>query len=264
MVTIRLPEFKKSSLEQFVIAGDWHFNHLDMPSYNILKKVLKDMGKPNLVINGDFFELEFLMFNKPEFRKWHNRGVDGVEYFLERCNEELLWANDILDDLSKYTKSIILILGNHCSRMNAYKETYAPPPYRPQFDISTRLNLRKRNIRMVAYNDWLDIGKVSVTHGMYHGTTAHKKHYDACGRSVIFSHIHHHEIKSFITRGESMFSMSLPAMCTLNPEYLRNRENNWSNGFGYLNHYNGKYNLGSLNVYDGQLITPMGKIYDGL
>jgi len=263
---VRYPDFKKSDLKTFVIAGDWHERYMNKPTYKILKKVIEDLDKPTLIINGDFIDAEYLMFKHAEFKKWHARGFEGVEeYFIPKVQEEIDWANVILDELQPITESIILVLGNHDWRVDQYGQKFAPVAYKHHFDLQSLLHLRKRSIRLIGYNNWLDIGQVSITHGQFHGTTAHKKHYEACGgRTCIFSHIHRYEVRSFPVRGDARFSISLPAMCDLNPAYMKNMDNSWSNGFGTISFLGGKFNINVLNVWDGTLVTPLGKVYDGL
>jgi hypothetical protein len=54
-------------------------------------------------------------------------------------------------------------------------------------------------------------------------------------------------------------SWSLPAMCTLNPEYIKNSENNWSNGYGTLHMKpNGNFNFFTHQIWDNELILPNG------
>jgi len=265
MKIVQYPKFSKSKLKNFVIAGDWHSFSMNEPSYNVLKSVLKDLKNPTLIINGDFLDVPYFMFKKPNFKRWHKRGFEGVEeYFIPKVDEECFWGNVILDELESLTSDIILILGNHDWRIDHYGHEFAPIAYRHYFNISDRLNLKKRKIRLVGYNNWLDINNVSITHGQFHGTSSHKKHYEACGgRTVIFSHVHSYELKAFQVRGNTRTSLSLPAMCDLNPEYMKNTDNNWSNGFGVLSFYKGNFNINVLNVWNGRCITPLGKIYEG-
>ncbi len=266
MKIVRYPDFKKTDLKTFVIAGDWHSFFINKPTYSIIKKVLSDLSKPVLIINGDFIDVPYLMFKQPDFKKWLSRGFEGVEeYFIPKVDEECQWANERLDELQKLCSEIIFVYGNHDWRIDQYGEKFAPSAYKHYFKLDKLLSLKERGIRVVGYNDWLDIGKVSITHGQFHGATAHKKHFDACGgRSVIFSHVHSFQLKAFPVRGDTRYAVSLPAMCDLNPEYMRNMDNNWSNGFGTLSFFGGNYNINVMNVWDGKLITPLGKVYEGL
>lgn len=257
----------KLSPQMWFIASDWHSKHLHTPSYKIL--ILHALSMPlehrNLIIDGDFLDTPYLMEKSPDFKHWRDR-KDGVdEFFLPMWEEELKIGNDILDELQKVFVHIIFINGNHDNpRVDNYREKHCPHGYRHLFYINKGLKLDERNIGEVLYNDWLDFGKVSITHGMYCGTSAHKKHYDVCGaRSNIFGHIHSSECKSFIVRGESRSSWSLPAMCSLNPIYMKNTENNWMNGYGTLfMRPDGNFNFSIHLVIDGKLLLPDGRIFE--
>lgn len=244
------------------IAGDWHGEHLHIPSYKILKKHAMSLDKKhrNLIINGDFLDTAYLMPKSAEFQQWANR-KDGVdEFFLPEWEEEIAWGNKILDELQLVFRNIIFIKGNHDSRDAIFREQYCPIGYKEHFFVEKGLNLEKRNVGHIENSDWLDFGKLSIVHGQYHGSTCHKKHYEACGaRNVVFSHVHSSECKTFTVRGESRSSWSIPAMCDLNPHYIKNAETNWQNGYATLcMKPSGRFNLYTCIVLEDTLFLPHG------
>lgn len=260
--TVKLPTDR---ITTFFIAGDWHSDHLHRPSLDIMLKHAQLFPKHerNLIINGDFFDAEYMMPKNEMFKKWIER-KDGIdEFFLPKFLAEMKWSNDILDEVQSVFNRVFYVDGNHCEeRIRLFREKYCPPVAAHLFNSYTNMRLAERGIPYIEYNDWLDIGEVTVTHGMYHGPSAHKKHYSACGsRSVIFSHVHSAESHSYTVRGNTKMSWSLPAMCTLNPEYIKNREQNWSNGYGTLHMKpTGHFNFFIHNVWDEELILPTGQV----
>lgn len=234
---LNLPKTKD---DYYFVAGDWHIGHdsndnLHKPSLDILIQMAEDYPKARrkLIINGDFVDAAQLMSRSPDYKKWIKRS-DGIEeFFLPLCEEEVNRANDILDRLQKTFKEIHYMSGNHDQR---YYYFDAPPAYEHNFDLAARLNLLTRKISFYNYPDWLDIGdKLTINHGIAHGTTAVKKHYEAStGKSVIFSHVHNFEVKSFSNRGDTVQCMSLPAMSGLNVPYIKTNIHNWSNGFAVV------------------------------
>ena len=170
----------------------------------------------------------------------------------------------LFEDLQKEFKTIVLMLGNHEYRIKLFREGPCPRKYVQDFSIKDALNLKKRGIKLIKYNDWIDIASLSVTHGMYAGQTALKRHYEACGRSVVYGHLHSHDEKSFIRRGKTIKAIGMPCMCSLNPDYLKNRENNWANGFGEF-HFksNGHFHHNIIHVWDDEAILPGGVIIKG-
>lgn len=257
---------KNGKVDNYFIAGDWHTDALDLKSFDLLCKQAKLLPKRQrkLIINGDFIDCPHLMKRSPLYKTWKGR-ADGIEeFFIPISQKEFDWANDTLDALQSVFHKIWFIEGNHDWRYLEFAHSKdCPVAYRDFFNYRERLALDKRGIDYVAYNNWLDIGKLSITHGMYHGTTCKKKHYEAAGgRDVIFSHVHHYSSQAFSVRGQTRYARSLPAMCMLNPHYIKNRETNWDNGYGLITVYpNGNYNFNVYikdPVYDS-IILPNGK-----
>ena len=260
---LKLPS--KGEINTYFIAGDWHIDHLDWPCLDIMiktaRKFFRNKKDRRLIINGDFLDAAHLMARNPQYKKWIKRSDGMDEYFIPK-SEELDLGNKILDILQKEFSEIIYILGNHCIRYDLMMKS-CPLDYSHNFDLRKKLKLTTRGIPTVNYNDWLDIGdKLSITHGQFHGTTCHKKHYEVSGsKSVIFSHIHHIGSKAFQVRGNTHHVWSLPALCDLNPEYIKNRETNWSVGFGIINiNHDSTFNFNIFSVWDNMLILPDGKV----
>lgn len=250
--------------QMWFFISDLHSHHLHLPTFEILLKhsQLLKKSQRNLIIGGDFLDTAYLMPKNPEFQEWVNRknGVD--DFFLPHYEEEIKWGNDMLDALQSHFNYIIFMHGNHDGpRIDLFKEKYCPDGYKPNFDMERDLRLKERNIGSAEYNSWLDFGELSITHGMFHGPSALKKHYMACGgRNVLYGHVHSAECSTFTVRGESRSAWSNPAMCDLNPKYIKNAESCWQNGYTtiYMKP-NGKFNLNTHLVFDGELLLPTGE-----
>ena len=265
MGTTQVLKTPKEKPQCWFVASDWHIGHLHKPSFEILKKhaQLFPFDERFLIIDGDFLDTAYFMPKSADFNHWKDR-KDGVDnFFLPEWEAETLLGNQILDELQIIFKHIIFINGNHDNpRVDMFRETYCPVGYKEHFYVHKALKLEERNIGEVKYNDWLDFGKLSITHGMYHGSTCHKKHYEAAGsRNVLFGHVHSSECKTFTVRGESRSAWSLPAMCELNPHYIKNAETNWQNGYAtVLMKPNGNFNLYIHTIYDNELLLPDGRM----
>lgn len=250
--------------QNWFIASDWHSFNLHLPSFSILCQFANLLPKKqrNLIIAGDFLDIPYMMPKNPDFQTWKDR-KDGVDmFFLPKFEEEIKWGNDTLDALQSTFNHIVFLHGNHDQpRLEEFKAKYCPVEYRDHFNMDTKLNLLKRNIGSIPYGDWLDMGDLSITHGNYCGTSAHKKHYEAAGsRNVVFGHVHSAESKSFHIRGITRKAWSLPAMCDLNPHYIKNRDMNWSNGFATVQmRPDGKFNFHTHLIIDNKLILPTGE-----
>jgi hypothetical protein len=249
------------------IAGDWHTFALNMPTYNILIQHALHLPPEmrNLIINGDFLDAPHIMPRNPQYKKWIKRPDGMDEFFVPHSKAEFEWGNKILDELSEVFNEIIFVYGNHDWRYDQFAKISAM--YEDEFFLKPNLHLNARRMDHVDYNDWLDWGDhLTMTHGMYHGTTCHKKHYEASGgKSVIFSHVHYAGCKAFPVRGNTRQAWSLPAMCDLSPEYIRGTETNWSNGYGLIQmRSDSAFNFNTFQVWNNKLVLPDGKILDGM
>ena len=255
-------------IHTYIVASDWHSEFINVPTYNILKKFARTIPRSQrrLIINGDFLDAPYLMKKKSEFKKF-TTCFEGMEtYFLPYAEREFEWGNKILDEMQNLFDYIYFIGGNHCCfRYEMFMHEYCPSAYRHNFNLPLQLKFRERGIPHIKYNSWLDIGKLSITHGMFHGASALKRHWEASGgRNTVFGHVHHDDCKTFRARGDSVKSWSLPAMCDLNPDYIKNSDVNWTNGFMTINmKSNGNFNAHTHNVWDNELILPNGKLITG-
>ena len=260
ILTMKLP-LSNSEIHSYFVISDLHSHHLHLPTFNILLNHAKRYEECGLILNGDLFDLVFMMKKNPNYQKWIKR-ADGCEtFFIPEWEKECQIVNLILDDLQKVFKKIIFINGNHDSlRIEEFVQTI-PFEYRHHFDYRQALRLQKRGITAVNYGVWLDVGDVSIIHGMYHNVNCHKTHHDECGKSVIFGHIHKGKMMPFKQRKKTHHVWSLPCVSTLCPEYNRKRTNDWDNGYGVLNVRNtGKFNFNLFIVDDDRLVLPTGEI----
>lgn len=261
---VRIPS--KGKTHTYLIAGDWHTKALCPDTYSIFKQHLKLIKqrtgeKPRIIINGDFLDCPHLMGKKSDLKQMAKHTCT-LELLAEESEYEYTWGNEILDELATLSDHIYFTEGNHDWRYRNFYENYSPFAYRHNFDYEKRLNLKDRGIPVVYYNDWLDIGALSITHGMFHSTTALKRHWEASGcRNVIYSHVHKSESKAFIKRNDTVKAWSLSAMCLLNPDYIKNTDNNWTNGYGQFTVFDdGHFSFHNHDIYFKRLALCDGKI----
>lgn len=264
VTVLNLP--KKPQL--WFIAGDFHSYSCHKPSYNILLSHARMLPKEhrNLFINGDFVDFACFMPKNPDFQTWVSRKEGCDNYFIPEYEKEVNWANETLDELQEVFENIIYIQGNHCSpRVDLFRENYCPAGYKDNFHFIRDIGLAKRKIGWVNYNDWLDFGNLTLTHGMAHGSTCLKKHYELSGgRNVVFNHVHTAECKTFSSRGVTRAVWSMPSMASLNPHYIKNADTNWQNGYGTVSMKpNGNFNIHTHLIIDNELCLPTGEVLKG-
>ncbi len=254
---------KKDNTHHYFIAGDLHDFACDEPTLDIMLKHAKLLPRKDrhLILNGDINDFpEFMDHNKKLASNAKNTDMIEEFYHPAFCLG-IEWGKSLLSKcLSVFdAKNIVVVEGNHEARLR-YFQGMIPNRYRHDFDWFKALNLKELGIKHIQYNQWIDIGHVSITHGMYHGNTALKRHYEAAGRSVIFNHVHQVASQSFVRRGDTVRAWSNPCMCKMNPPYLRGSENNWTMGYGHLlMRSTGQFNYNVHTVYDDKLILSDGK-----
>ena len=260
--TIGLPE--SDQIHHYVVASDFHTEHLDINTFKIFYRFSKMLPQADrtLVINGDFLDAGFLM-EKDKAYKVNMYMKNFEEYFVPKADEEFEWGNYMLDELQKIFPRIIYTLGNHEKRYDYFVDnSLVPHAYKHNFRIRERLKLEARGIACIDYNDFLDIGKLTITHGIYCGATHLKKHFEACGaRNILMGHVHSHEIKAFAHRDGVKKAISLPCMAKTKMHYVKNRPMNWSNGFASIAmRSDGNFNLYVHEIWGDRLVLPTGEV----
>ena len=248
----------------YYIATDWHDKHYCIQTAKELTNMALETPKSRriLILGGDFLDLPEFMPKNKDFKRHlsHTHGIE--EHFLPAFEEGLAWGNIMLDELQKVFENIYFVCGNHDYRAEIFQKQFCPAEYKPHFSIQAGLNLQKRGIEFINYNHWLDLspGSLTFTHGMYHGNTHAKKHFETAGASVAYGHVHQAQMKSFTRRGETQYAYAIPCMCNLAPDYLKNRENNWDKGFGVaIVRSDGHHHMQIHVVKDGELVGIKGK-----
>jgi hypothetical protein len=129
------------------------------------------------------------------------------------------------------------------------------------------LKFEKRKIKVVEYNCWLDFqgSTLSLTHGMTHGATCNKKHYELSGgRDVVFNHVHTAQCSTYAVRGITRSVWSNGSMAGLNPEYMGNKDSSWQNGYiSFTMRPDGIFNLYTHVVNNSELHLPNGIVLRG-
>lgn len=254
-----------NQIDTYFVVSDWHSFYMSQASYNIFKKhaLIVPREQRRLIIAGDFLDAEHMMGKPHEMKKWA-RDNYLIEDLADESAKEFEWGNKILDEVQDLFDYVYFIEGNHDIRYSVFSERFCPIAYSHNFDQRKRLDFKKRGIPFVHYNDYLDVGKLAITHGMFHGASHNKKHLLAAGKSVMYGHLHTANSLAEFTRGELRKAWSLPCMCGLAPDYVKNRDMSWTNGYGTVSvKNNGNFNVHIHEIFDEELILSTGELIRG-
>lgn len=195
------------------------------PVFKYLEDLKKEYWKLDLVLGGDQLDLAAIS----HWNKDNRRVVEGM-----RLQDDIDKMNAILDRLDKICLGDkYWFMGNHEDWMNQFVDQY--PALEGVLDLEKMLRLKERGYKIIPINKYVKIGKFYYIHGITTSAYHARATVQRVGRTVIYGHCHN--VQSFtvcspIDSRDIHRGISMPCLCTLQPLYGKNRQNNWSNGFG--------------------------------
>jgi predicted phosphodiesterase len=207
--------------KRLVAIADAHYP-FNIP-FTGFERFLGDYLPDVLIYLGDFIDVPYLS----KYEK-NNKLMLGNK--LRQEYDEVMAIMDRHINISKASE-IYYIEGNHEYRVRKFLEDY--PAGEGFIEIPIAMKLKDRGIKWVELNDWVRIGNIFFTHGMYHNTYHARKHLDTHQRNIIYGHLHTNQVHSGyhpFDKDLPYVAKSIPCFCELNPAYMRNRPNQWLNG----------------------------------
>lgn len=259
-------ELPKSESFTWFVCGDWHGEHLDVPTFTrmIQIAIAKPYSERGLIINGDLYDAPYGFVKDDKFKHWRRIRNAVDDFFIPSFDKETEVVAKILDAVQGIFSKVIFVGGNHDEpRMENIKKI-VPFAYKSYFDIQGKLKLKDRGIPFVPYNGWIEIGEnfFGITHGIYCGVSAHKKHYMAKPTNVIFSHVHSYQSMPIASDGQTKHVVSTGTMAQLDPDYLKGAPNNWDNNFVTLTLTpdENEYSLTPITVRNKKIVMLDGRV----
>jgi len=262
--------------KQYFILPDIHDKHpangrLDRKTYHpALKAVWKiaEKYKPyGLVFLGDTSDMESLSY----FDKDKRKKMEGQRYYKDiRSMNHLL---DITDKIFKDAKEKIYFVGNHEYRVELYAQYNAEMAHDSEdenseggIDYIRDTKLKERGYEVIPFNQTKMIGKACFLHGIYTDTNHAAKMSRIYPKTIFYGHVHDIQTHSFVSpidHKETRIAESLGCLCSLNPEWLKNKPNKWINAFGILSvKDNGNFQMSRYIIINGEAIVD-GIVYKG-
>lgn len=222
---------------------------------------VNDFQPDTLILGGDNWNISFL--------SRHNYGKPRlVEDF--RAEKEYIGSDrDIFKPLEGMLPSHcekVALLGNHEYWLDMFLDQN--PSVEGLIEPHKYLNLESRGWNIVDYGKYYKMGHLHVLHGdgirgrsSLYPSRAMLNMYNKCTLSG-----HYHTSQSFVSTGMITYSPHIsiiaPAMCALNPEYLRSGPTNWCRGFvyGYILP-NGNFNVYTV-IMSNYKFAAEGKLYE--
>ena len=216
-----------------IILNDIHIPKQNKKALNCVFKVIQKVKPDGITLNGDIGD--WGTFSRHDITKFPKKNWTDSQFYDDSLKSytELNEFLDRIDKTHKFKKKNWLH-GNHEVWVDSFIQE-SPQTRRQLFDIAQRLDLVKRGYKITKYNDFINLGKLKVTHGIYTGQHHAKKHVDMMGSSILYGHVHDLQTYSKTTPDKiSHMAWSNGCLCDLNPCYLRGRPQNWNHGFALV------------------------------
>lgn len=255
---------KKMKIETGIVYADAHYPSQDKKSCKIVHDVIADM-QPDFITNlgdgADIDSFNFFLIRKPRLK-------EGVRIVKELNGMYSL--DDYITEKAPKKCEKTRHVGNHEQRIFATID--ARPELEGLRELDFEARYREMGWSVIPWGEFSNRGKLYFHHGDRKGYQGmwHAKQWATCGKSVMYGH--RHDAQRFTTEtmsGKQLSrfvpnaAISVPCLGTRTPQWMDNRRNNWSNGFGvvYLRP-NGDFNAYIVDIIDGKCVWN-GKLYEG-
>jgi hypothetical protein len=243
----------------YVGIFDAHCPKIHIPTRDACFDFISKNKIAGIVLGGDQLDNEAISH--------HNKGKISVEASGSVINDFKFCDRELLSPLERLAPKAdkTWIDGNHSDWIYQYLEEH--PQMKGAIEPDKALRLKERGWRYLRCGSIFKVGKLNWIHGetltgRYHAQTA----VDRYCSNVVYGHFHTVQTAIKILpqdANQRWGAWSMPAMCQLNPTYLRNKPTCWVNGFCLVEYFEGGlFNVNQIIVNKGKF-SHGGRIYRG-
>lgn len=209
--------------------------HVPFENKKLVNGILKFIENYKSKIKGFHLIGDFIDMRSLAFQEKGNVPIPGLTLGYEYKK-----GNELLDRFDqKLPKNIekSYIWGNHEDRFSRLKNSSESVQYMDALPSPTQaLKLKDRgyNVKENWKEDYIQLGKIQLIHGIFCSATPAKKHLNIMKHSVMFGHSH--RIDTYYENNNGAFNIGCLADIDSNGfKYLSRIERmNWKNGFGLI------------------------------
>lgn len=258
------PKKVKSSpnkpFKTFLVTSDHHVPEQNDAALRAIYQLMDDIAFDGHIILGDFMDMG-------PIGHWNKNKKKTME--TKRLKQDYIIGNSILDEFDKRTREgaeKFYFYGNHEDWYFQLIEEY--PALEGLLDPKEELHLEERGYTVYTQLNYIKkMGKLNLTHGMYTPMHYVKKHIDEFKSNVMFGHLHSPRMRfdSAVGHEVAMAGYCLGCLCDMNPDYMKNRPNKWSHGFGIIYFYqdgSGQFDVDLKRIVKGKFVFN-NKLYNG-
>lgn len=249
---------KNPPYEIYLVAGDIHIPEHDEIALKSIFKLMDDIKFNGNILLGDIMDLSVIS----HWNENKRRTLEG-----KRLKEDYIIGNVILDEFDKRLPKNCdkrFFYGNHELWEKSLVEKL--PSLEGLFNPTTELHLKERGYIVYENENHIErINQLDFTHGLYTSVNYVQKHLIELKTNILFAHLHsqRERYSSSAARKLSMAGYCLGCLCHKSPDFMKNRPNRWTSGFGVVYFYpDGYFDVKLIRIINGRFIFD-GKVYDG-
>jgi predicted phosphodiesterase len=251
---------KTKAFKSYLVVADIHVPQVNSAAVKSILKLMDDVPFDGFIILGDYMDMEPIshwLQDKGQHKSLENK----------RMLTDYVMGNALLDEFDKRLPKNCdkrYFYGNH--ERFYYDLIERLPALEGLLDPQEKLRLKERSYKVYDKINHIErIGRLSFTHGMYHGENYLKKHIDEFKTNVIHADIHspRFQLSPSPAREVAISGDCVGCLCDLNPIYMNNRCNKWSHGFAVVHFFeNGCFDVDNKRIVYGKFVYN-NKLYNG-
>lgn len=254
-ITAEKFKVKHSSRDVSVNSDSWfalpdmHDKDADPKYLDSVTAFLHDFKPKYFICIGDLLDYTCLMEKvKTKYPSFDGKDIYSLEVGFQAAAHILSRINEALP---KSTTKVFL-KGNH--------EYRADILIGKNDEFNSILNMEKRldfsGWKILPYLEPYKLGRLNFIHGEFYGGNHVQKHLKHYQKNVIYGHTHAiaQDTMASPMRKIPIWGASIGCGCNLNPDYQRNKSNQWQHGFayGWFDPTTGDFDQNIKRVIDGR------------
>jgi len=254
----KVPSNPKKAFKTMIVVGDHHVPEHDRAAHKAIFDLMDDVKFDGLIELGDFMDLACISH-------WNKGKLKTLEG--KRLKADYVEGNVILDEFDKrlpVNAEKHFFKGNHEKWVDQLIDDQ--PVLEGLFDIETSLNLKERGYKVYDYNEIIGFGRLKVTHGIYAGANPAKTHVMKTLSNILVGHVHSPEMVLVHSPAKevSVVGYCNGCLCSMAPDYMKNRPHNWAAGFAVLYLFpDGAFDINLIRMVKSRFVFN-GKVYSGV
>lgn len=218
----------KAKIDRWVAISDTHDKDVSWPSLKAICDFIKDF-KPKYVIQiGDLLDYTCLMgMGKRKYPAFDGQDFKQLEDAFE-VGQRIL---DLIATAAPKDAELVYEYGNHEYR--AIELIARCPEFKKLLDPEECMDLSRWKV--LPYLKSFKIGKLNIFHGEFFGQNHVQKHLKHYQKNILYGHTHgiQQDTMASPMREIPIWGAAMGCVCNVNPDYQRNKSNQWQHGFAY-------------------------------